>query len=202
MRRSRPRLARSQAPLRPAGWAGRLYSATVDALLAFPPTRALLAALPATAERLREGCRCDWPAATLARDLTVLPFFGNSMALHASTVASERHEVLSLGCFRAAHRVLIVLHDRPRALRPPTAPTALPRLAEWLNRRRGAGSPSASNIGEAGRGPDSPSSWHSGTSWGVSADEEDALGRPWEAGGGGGRSVMCCMHGGFTPWLL
>jgi len=103
------------AGVRDLGPAGRLYAAVVDLVLAVPPAAWLAAALPARLEAVREllGPRAGGsPAAVLARDLAVVPFYGNSVALHAVATRSAApgvDDVLVVGAFRAAQRVFVVV---------------------------------------------------------------------------------------------
>ncbi|CAG9461499.1 unnamed protein product [Pedinophyceae sp. YPF-701] len=95
--------------VRAMGRVGACYAWVVDRCASFPPTRSIMHALPGAVESARERWGCGGSFMTLLKDLTVLPFYGNSICTRQSAAHVHRHEVLRLGRFRSAQRALVVV---------------------------------------------------------------------------------------------
>lgn len=52
----------------------------------------------------------------MCRDLAIAPFFGNSIACRSEGMAVGEEEMLVLGGFRAAQRVLLTLQPKDRCV--------------------------------------------------------------------------------------
>ncbi|KAI8469107.1 MAG: hypothetical protein J3K34DRAFT_522386 [Monoraphidium minutum] len=93
-----------------SGPPGAALAAAARALLALPPARAALVAAPPAVERWRESNRLSAAWARVLRDLTLVPFFGNSIASRLPRPAgAPPPAALLLGGFRAAQRVCVAV---------------------------------------------------------------------------------------------
>mmetsp|Transcript_33928 Transcript_33928/g.96115 ORF Transcript_33928/g.96115 Transcript_33928/m.96115 type:complete len:336 (+) Transcript_33928:254-1261(+) len=85
----------------PAAYARMLEWAPSTRLL-----RSVMVGMPVHIEGCRESMNLKSSCFRLLRDLSMLPFFGNSIATKLPSLATA-HETLPLGEFRAAHRVCL-----------------------------------------------------------------------------------------------
>lgn len=83
----------------------RLYANWVLSALNWRPLRSLMVSIPAPLEALREKFNLNQVPFRLMRDLSLAPFFGNSVACRLADAHEITHSSLLLGDWRAAHRI-------------------------------------------------------------------------------------------------
>lgn len=90
----------------------RLYARMISNFLNFAPSRELLVRLPTAIESFRERFNLRGEFFRNLRDLTIAPFFGNSVACRLVDVHEINHSTLILGKWRAVQRIEFNIGDR------------------------------------------------------------------------------------------
>ena len=83
----------------------RAYAQTVASMLKVKPLRQLMISAPERIESIRERFRLDASPYRILRDLSLAPFFGNSVACRLADAHEIKHSTLLLGNWRAAQRI-------------------------------------------------------------------------------------------------
>lgn len=89
----------------------RWYARSVERLLALPALCRLMVSLPVVVEAWRERLTLKSDVFRIIRDLTMAPFYGNSLACRIAEAHEINHSTLVLGDWRAAQRVGFVLGE-------------------------------------------------------------------------------------------
>lgn len=121
----------------------RLYARSVMKVLGFSPLLRLMVSLPEPFESFRERFYLQGSFFRTLRDLSIAPFFGNSIATRLVDLHEINHSTLILGDWRAAQRIKFeLLEDEidgaetgPRAVPPihdAATPGAKPRFKIWI----------------------------------------------------------------------
>ena len=83
----------------------RGYAKVVTSLLALRPMRQLMVSAPQVIESFRERFYLDSSPYRILRDMSLAPFFGNSVACRLVDAHEIKHSTLLLGHWRAAQRI-------------------------------------------------------------------------------------------------
>lgn len=89
----------------------RIYARVISNVLNFVPSKELLVRLPTAIESLRERFNLKGEFFRCLRDLTIAPFFGNSVACRLVDVHEINHSTLILGKWRAVQRIEFAIGD-------------------------------------------------------------------------------------------
>lgn len=123
-----------------SGWL-QFYAKSMMSLLGFTPVQRIMLKLPEAIESFRERFRLQGSLFRVLRDLTIAPFFGNSVACRLVDAHEIAHSTLVLGDWRAAQRIEFELKSEEEgedeegrhAVPPsPTGAGAGPRFKIWI----------------------------------------------------------------------